>query len=155
MSKSKTITGLTVAMVEIKQGDRRVAVPVLRGEELPSNLADGEIERLEELGAFLTPDEHRRKMFLDGGSHTQLAEPPAPGPAGVVPPSLAHNTAPEGDQVETPGVVVDASFDVSSASVADIKAHLADHPEDRELVLTYEQSRGDQARKSVLALVES
>ena len=52
----KTLTGFdrAVVNVETKLGNRveRSTMSVRKGESLPSNLADGEMERLEAMGAF-------------------------------------------------------------------------------------------------------
>lgn len=48
MTETRTITGHTVVMVKTTDGE----VPMHRGDALPANLADGELERLEKVGAF-------------------------------------------------------------------------------------------------------
>lgn len=54
MPESKTLTGHTVAMVRLAEPEGGEAI-VRRGEQLPANLAKGELERLERVGAFAEP----------------------------------------------------------------------------------------------------
>lgn len=51
MSEPRTITGHTVVMVKTTDGE----VPMHRGDTLPANLPDGELERLTKAGAFDAP----------------------------------------------------------------------------------------------------
>lgn len=99
---SKTISGPSVVVVEVVDGSgKRHALPLKRGDEVPKNLADGELDKLEELGAFLSSDEHRQSMIV-GSTTTVLAEPDLPAAviAGGVSAEVAHNTAPEGEPVQ-------------------------------------------------------
>ncbi len=56
MTETKTITGVDAAIVYVMQqlGEKKqpVAMRLDRGAELPANLREGELERLEKLGAF-------------------------------------------------------------------------------------------------------
>lgn len=54
MSESRIVTGHTVVMVRLAEPEGGEAI-VQRGQALPDNLAKGEIERLEKVGAFAEP----------------------------------------------------------------------------------------------------
>jgi hypothetical protein len=52
MAEKKVVTGVEVANVNIKEQKDLSTVTVRKGQALPDNLADGEVERLEKLGVF-------------------------------------------------------------------------------------------------------
>jgi len=51
-AKKHILTGLNAAFVNTKRPAPNNVVQVVEGEELPTDLADGELDRLEALGAF-------------------------------------------------------------------------------------------------------
>lgn len=101
MTDTKKMTGFTLAMVKV--GDGKDEVPVKQGEEIPANLAKGEMERLESLGAFDEP----RKPGLPANTALHVLDPDQmlTRVSGVETPTaaLAHGTAPPGEEVTTPG----------------------------------------------------
>lgn len=105
------------------------------GGELPDNLAKGQEERLAKLGAFTPLESYAERIRRQGAA---LAKNPAfqpdydpevhddgsgDGVPQVYPPSLAHGTAPAGEEVTTPGIyggepVVDEEAPKAKASGA-------------------------------------
>lgn len=65
MAETKKITGVDAATVYVMEqiGEKKQPVPMRidRGQELPSNLREGELQRLEKLGAF-EPHTHAEKI---------------------------------------------------------------------------------------------
>lgn len=84
MPESRTVTGHTLAMVKLSAGGE---VAVRKGEQLPEGLADGELARLEKVGAFGEPKV--ADLYAQGAR---------PLDAGALPPqlTLAANPEPEG-----------------------------------------------------------
>lgn len=107
MSESRIVTGHTVVMVKLAEPEGAEAI-VRRGESLPDNLAKGEIERLEKVGAFDPPPQAdlvgqgaaRRPAFANVPVVQHVAQdlPPRGDTVLPLPPqvTLAANPEPDG-----------------------------------------------------------
>lgn len=132
MTESRTITGHTVVMVRTKDGD----VPLHRGDTLPDNLADGELARLEKVGAFAQPPvadlaaQGAQPVVLIspalgypiGAQEALQAAPDAIGPTGAAPnpggPLLHTSDVAGGDDAATPDHLVPAATPAPPAAPA-------------------------------------
>jgi hypothetical protein len=94
-TKSRTVTGVNAVQVYVRERDRigREIVrskAVFHGEELPDNMIDGELERVEKLGVFddETPREKRlrerkdlKRLEAEARAKLHGEPPPGDGPA--------------------------------------------------------------------------
>jgi hypothetical protein len=73
-AKKKTVTGVDGALVFLKPrvpNQPAGEVFLRRGDELPDNLVDGEVERLDKLGVFADPDGPR--LATDAAAASRVA----------------------------------------------------------------------------------
>lgn len=129
--ESRTITGVDGAIVYIKSMNYRTgaevhrAVPLVRGEELPDGLVEGEIERLTDLGVFddLTPRQSRLAARRARRAAQAALVPDAAGEARVNEPRTPDLAAPP------PGPAIETVVGVSAHEAVPQKVHeAADQP---------------------------
>lgn len=162
MAKTETsdrrMVGFTHAFVKVDDGKSEVLVH--HGDPLPDNIADGEVERLDKIGAF---DDYklRPRLLMPGTVRLDAAS--------LVDASaqLAHHAPPEGEESHEPGyanmgqtntlaggVSFEGRFtdaELAKASVSELEQYVQEHPDELDRVVDAEWERS-KPRAGVLAL---